>query len=230
MDDQAIELDFSEPVPLFPLPHCVLLPHATIPLHVFEPRYRRMVADALEARPLIAMALFRGDDWKQDYEGSPPLRRHVCVGAIIRHDQLADGRYHLLLQGLCRARIVEEIAHDPYRMALLEPTERDETMEIDLSEQRRRLDELLRDDALRRLAAVSTIHHWLSADVPTLALVDLASMALCGNSDQRYELLAEPDAASRAKWLERQLRDTRRTVRLAEHFRPKDCQDGITLN
>jgi Lon protease-like protein len=229
---ESFEIDFSDPVPLFPLPNCVLLPHATIPLHIFEPRYRRMVADALEGNGVIAMALFSGEDWKQDYEGSPQLRRHVCLGAIVRHEKLADGRYHLLLQGLCRARTVREVTEpgDEYRKAVVEPTEGDETMEIDLMEQRHRIDELLGDDLLRKLSAVNTIHNWLSPDLPTPALVDLASMALCENSDQRYELLAQPDINTRARWLERQLRDPRRTLGIAERFRPADHPDGVTLN
>lgn len=223
-------IDFGDPIAIFPLPACVLLPYATIPLHIFEPRYRRMIADALEGRRLVAMAMFEGDDWKEDYEGNPPVRSHVCVGQIIRHERFADGRYNILLQGLCRARIAHELPNDPYRVAILEPTESDESIEIDLSETRERLDALLGDPLLKQLSSVSSIHRWLNHEVPTAALVDLSIMALCENPDQRYRLLAQPEITRRADWLEHMLRSTRNTIATATRFEPPETDDRTTLN
>jgi Lon protease-like protein len=228
---ETLTIDFSEPVPLFPLPQCVLLPHGTIPLHIFEPRYRRMVADAIDSRGLIAMASFADDGWKLDYEGRPALREHVCLGYVVRHESLPEGRYNILLQGVCRARIVEEVESKPYRRALLEPTEpRPPVMEIDLVDHRESLEGLLGDPLLKELASVSAIHNWLTSEVPTAALIDLATMTICENTDERYGLLSEPDVLTRAAWLERLLRDTRRTLKVAQHFHPRDCADGVNLN
>lgn len=226
-----LTIDFSSPQPLFPLPRCVLLPHATIPLHIFEDRYRKMIHDALDSHGLIAMSLFEGDTWKQDYEGSPPLRPHVCVGYIVKHERLAGGRYNLLLQGICRAAIRHEVKYDgPYRKALLRPTETHTPMEIDLEESRQRIESLLNHPLLKELASISAIHNWLSAEIPTPALVDLAIMTICHHFEQRYTMLAEPDACKRADWLDRLLQDTRHTLTVAERFRHEQPADGLYLN
>lgn len=229
MEDDDLTIDFDEPIALFPLPTCVLLPHATIPLHIFEQRYRQMVAEAIEGSTLIAMAVFSGDAWKEDYAGSPPLRRHVCVGRVVRHDKLVDGRYNILLQGLCRARIRGEVESTPFRSARLMPTETEQPMEIDLTEHRSRIDGLLRHERLRELSSINAIHEWLTDEVPTPALVDLATMAICESSEQRYELLAQPELSIRTDWLERRLRDTLRTLEIAHRYRPRD-EDEVKLN
>lgn len=223
-------IDFTQPVPLFPLPRCVLLPHASIPLHIFEPRYRQMTRDALESRGLIAMALFDGEDWKRQYHDAPPIREHVCVGYIARHDRMDDGRYHMLLQGLCRARLGRELAHEPYRVAMLEPTEPRPPMEIDLADIRWRLERLLDDPLLKGLACVSAIHNWLSHEIPTATLIDLATMTVCRDIEQRYGMLAEPDALIRAHRLEEIFEDTRRTVAIAERHRPPEHADHVYVN
>ncbi|MCE9591376.1 MAG: LON peptidase substrate-binding domain-containing protein [Planctomycetes bacterium] len=227
---ESLTINFSEPFPLFPLPQCVLLPHATIPLHIFEPRYYKMVSDVLDGHGMIAMSAFEGDDWKQDYEGSPPLRPFVCLGHIVRHEALPNNRYHILLQGLCRARLIEEVPSTPYRMARLDPTETVSEPDGDLDDHRRRIESLLTDKHLKELAGVSAISHWLTAEVPTTALVDLASMALCDDNESRYRLLAEPNAVARAQWLEHYLKLTRRSLEVAQRFAPPDMPDGINLN
>ncbi len=229
---ETLTIDFSKPIPLFPLPQCLLLPHATIPLHIFEPRYRQMVSDALDSQGLIAMASFEGEDWKSDYEGSPPIREYVCVGYIVKHDLLPDGRYNILLQGVCRARVVEELdSQEPYRTAVLEPIEpQPPPMEIDLVDHREQIESLLSDPLLKDLASVSAIHNWLSSEVPTTALIDLAIMTTCESTRDRYRLLAEPSVNARAQWLEKMLRDTRKSLATAQRFNPGSLADGVNLN
>jgi Lon protease-like protein len=98
----------SEIVRLFPLPNVVLFPHVELPLHVFERRYRELVRDALSDDRMIGMALLRGN-WRRDYEGRPELFRLGCVGAIENFAALPDGRSNLILRGISRFEIVEEI-------------------------------------------------------------------------------------------------------------------------
>lgn len=225
-------VDFDRPIPLFPLNQCVLMPHVAAPLHVFEPRYRAMTEDALEGSKLIAMAVFAGEHWKTNYAGNPPLREHVCVGQIARHEQVKDGRYNLLLQGLCRARIVEELplADGGYREAFLEPTESSDVMEIDLSEQRQRIKALLDDELMLQLTPVAALHNWLEEDIPTATMLDLAVMAMCPGLEERYAMLAEPRADRRAAWLEQQLRRTHRTLALAAAQGEATDDEGLPLN
>lgn len=227
---EKLTIDFSNPLPLFPLPGCVLLPHATVPLHIFEDRYRQLIRDVLDSHGLVAMALLDTHDQAVDSLGRRPVRSHVCIGYTIRHERLPDGRYNLLLQGICRARIREEIDHEPYRAALLEPTEPQPPMEIDMGDHRQRIEELLGDPLLRELASVSAIHNWLSAEIPTAALIDLAIMTFCGSVETRYAMLAESDTFARAQWLQQHLWETRRTLATAERFRREALADGIYLN
>lgn len=227
---ESLTIDFSRPVPLFPLGNCVLLPHATIPLHVFEPRYLRMVSDALDTNGLIAMATFEGEGWKLDYEGKPPIRGHVCVGLILRHERLPDGRYTILLQGICRARVRRELEHDPYRVALLEPTEAEPAMEIDLEDRREHIECLLDDPLMEQLASVKAIRNWMSREIPTPVLIDLSILALVHDTGDRYRMLVETDADARAAFLEHFLETTRKTLRIASRFGSGKSEEGWNLN
>jgi hypothetical protein len=94
----------------------VLFPNTIVPLHIFEPRYRAMVEDALKGDRLIAMALLK-PGWETDYEGAPPVHEVLGVGRIVREERLEDGRFNILLQGVARARIEEQMPPAPYRRA-----------------------------------------------------------------------------------------------------------------
>jgi Lon protease-like protein len=110
----------SDLLPLFPLPNVVLFPNVFLPLHIFEPRYREMVADALVSDRMIGMVLLR-PGWDRDYEGRPPIYPIGCSGVVTHTERLPDGRYNLVLRGIERFRIVEEDHARSYRRALVEP-------------------------------------------------------------------------------------------------------------
>ncbi|MBL8794434.1 MAG: LON peptidase substrate-binding domain-containing protein [Planctomycetia bacterium] len=113
---------FSGTVRLFPLPNVVLFPQVVQPLHIFEPRYRQMTVDALADDRLIAPVLLR-PGWDADYEGQPAVQPVLCVGRIVAEQRMPDGRFNLLLRGVSRARIVEELPSDKlYRSARVELT------------------------------------------------------------------------------------------------------------
>jgi Lon protease-like protein len=110
----------SEPasvIPVFPLPNLVLFPKLQLPLHIFEPRYRQMVRDAIAHGGRIGMALLRGD-WEKDYYGNPDIYGVGCLGKIVGVTPLPDGRYNILLHGLTEYEIEEEVLGvTPYRQA-----------------------------------------------------------------------------------------------------------------
>ncbi len=117
----SLPSQFSGIVRLFPLSDLVLFPGIVQALHIFEPRYRELMRDALAADELISMTLYR--DQEQELVGGPPEPVHdvICIGRIMAHKELDDGRFNLLLMGVKRARIVREIAVEkPYRMAEVE--------------------------------------------------------------------------------------------------------------
>ncbi|MCB9780855.1 MAG: LON peptidase substrate-binding domain-containing protein [Alphaproteobacteria bacterium] len=104
-------------VPLFPLPDVVFLPGSLLPLHVFEPRYRDLTTDALAGPGLIAVPRLM-DGWQGAYDGKPPVHRLCGLGQIVRHQQLPDGRYNLILYGLGAFEIASEPPTDTtYRIA-----------------------------------------------------------------------------------------------------------------
>ncbi len=107
-------------IPIFPLPDVMLFPGATRPLHIFEARYREMVADALEGDRLIGMVMLR-PGYEADYEGRPPVHPVGCVGVIAEATELPDGRYNILLGGLTKFRILSEDDSRAYRLADIEP-------------------------------------------------------------------------------------------------------------
>jgi Lon protease-like protein len=84
---------------LFPLPNLVLIPKVVLPLHIFEPRYRQMTADALAGDRLIAMVLLK-EGVEDAYEAAPPIHTIACLGKIVDDQRLPDGRYHIVLRGL----------------------------------------------------------------------------------------------------------------------------------
>src|ERR1043165_7214314 len=99
MTDQADGWESAglEIVPIFALPGVVLFPRAVLPLHIFEERYKAMTRDALECDRRIAMALLR-PGWEKTYHGRPDIEPVVCVGNILTHERMADGKYNFLLQ------------------------------------------------------------------------------------------------------------------------------------
>lgn len=97
----------ADSLPLFPLSSPALFPFCVAPLHVFEPRYRALTADALAGERRIGMATVKPDALR-DMPGDPPLFAIGCAGFIAEHQRLADGRFLLRLQATARFRIVEE--------------------------------------------------------------------------------------------------------------------------
>jgi uncharacterized protein len=110
----------SDLLPLFPLPNVVLFPNVFLPLHIFEPRYREMVVDAIAGDRMIGMVLLR-PGWEHDYEGRPAVYPIGCSGVVTHLERLADGRYNIVLRGVERFRIVSEDHSCSYRRALIEP-------------------------------------------------------------------------------------------------------------
>lgn len=240
-----------ETLPLFPLPGVALFPDLPLPLHIFEPRYRQMIEHALDGAGQFAMAVFEGNNWRQEYHGRPPLRPAVCVGQILQHEKLEDGRYNVLVQGVCRAKILHELPASEdrlYRAAYLEPVgivDTREDMDALEGEQimaahgttphlefaRARLREMLSDGPLSNLAAASYVLNYLQKDeFHTSALLEVVSFTLIGDPALRYRLLAEPVADKRADLILKELDYLTELIRKAQRQRPEDWPKGCSWN
>jgi uncharacterized protein len=106
-------------IPIFPLPNVVLFPNVLLPLHIFEPRYRVMLADTLAGDRIIGMTLLM-PGYETDYQGRPAVYPVGCAGVITHSEQLPDGRSNLVLRGIEKFRILEEDASRDYRLARVE--------------------------------------------------------------------------------------------------------------
>ncbi len=90
--------NFAGIVKVFPLPNLVLFPGVIQPLHIFEPRYRALMRDALDSDQLIGMATLK-PGWESSDARRPAIYPTLCVGKIVTHAELPDGRFNLLLCG-----------------------------------------------------------------------------------------------------------------------------------
>jgi hypothetical protein len=198
-------------VPLFPLPGVVLFPRAVLPLHIFEERYKRMTADVLRGHRQVAMALLR-TGWQKDYYARPAIEPVVCVGTILSHERLPDGRYNFLLQGHTRARIVGEVGDEPYRQAKLEPLAESDTSEAGLVDGRQRLTELFAQGAYASLPGGAQVRQLLTSAIPTAIIADLLA----------YNVLAEDQVALKQSLLAEANVRTRvwRTIEAVEALKP----------
>jgi len=131
-------------IPIFPLPNVVLFPNVFLPLHIFEPRYRQMVDDALKGDRIIGMVLLR-PGWEGNYEGRPPVYPIGCAGVVTHAERLPDGRFNIVLRGMEKFRIRGEDSTQLYRQAhvesVLEPAA--DTFVEAMRGERRRLEALL---------------------------------------------------------------------------------------
>lgn len=131
-------------IPLFPLPNVVLFPNVFLPLHVFEPRYKAVVADALRGDRIIGMVLLQ-PGYEADYEGRPPIFTIGCAGVITHAEPLEGGRFNIVLRGLERFRITGEHSDRTYRLAQIDalPDRVSEEDRAELRRHRHRLEALL---------------------------------------------------------------------------------------
>lgn len=242
----AITVDFGKAMPLFPLPGFVLLPHAVQPLRIFEPRYRQMISHCLEqlgeGGGQIAMATFVGNrtgSTAEDEEGDAgslptQLRPAVCVGHILQHEPLAKGRFNILLQGVCRARIVQVLEPEEdrlYHAARLSPIERDLGSPPVLPGLREQLRELVGGPQLRRMSTAQAVLEWIDrTDIPTHAVLEIVGFALVRDEELRYRLLEEPSPRGRARIIRGELRRLARLVAKADEQGWREWPKGLSWN
>lgn len=104
-----------EELPLFPLHQAVLFPGALLPLHVFEPRYRRLVTDVLDSHGTLSIPHIV--DPNADPSGEPAIADVAGLGTIIKHQQLPGGRFNIVILGRARVQLEELDFSPPYRRA-----------------------------------------------------------------------------------------------------------------
>lgn len=206
--------DFSGEVSLFPLPNLVLFPHVVQPLHIFEARYRQMVADSLASDRLLSMALLCHNAEK--HPGTlPRIHPVICVGRIFREERLPDGRFNLLLHGVSRARIIQELPSSGklYRRASVELLE-------EVPAASKEVEESLRGSLLQQIdswfggqpEARSQIRKLFKSELPLGSLCDILAFALPLDAELKQELLELVDIEERGQLLLTSLRENKETL------------------
>ena len=183
-------------IPIFPLESPTLFPNASFPLHIFEPRYRAMIADALKGDRIIGMVMLQPGHEKE-YEGRPPIFPIGCAGLITDYEALPDGRYNIVLGGLVKFRVVSEDNSRLYRLARVEtiPEVLNDRQTAALSEQRERIASLL--TALSDRFDVSAP----PPGIPDEQVVDELSEHLPMSPMSRQQLLEQESPLARAATL-----------------------------
>jgi Lon protease-like protein len=188
-------------VPIFPLPDQTFFPRTLLPLHIFEARYRAMVGDCLARDRRLAVVRLK-PGYERAYDGKPAVDEIAGVGRIVRAERLATGRFNILLQGECRARIERELPSDTlYRLVLATPL-------ADIGADRPGVPALartVRERCLRILEAVgrarADMRESLDAVRSPGELADQVTSAVVPDPAARQALLAELDVERRLERL-----------------------------
>lgn len=220
----ALEAQDLTELSIFPLPNVTLFPGALLPLHVFEPRYRALVAEALGGRRIFAVARLK-PGFEADYEGRPPVHEICGAGVMEELTERADGRYDLALRGIGRVRIVEELPPTrPFRRvravelrdAAVDPA-LVAAWQIKLGSLWERLAPHL-PESVRDLRALTR-----GAD-DAGAYTDRLAAAMVADPDACQALLSEPDPTERLRLL------TVRVQELVDALSPPSLERDRSLN
>jgi Lon protease-like protein len=204
VDDFSFALHgFSGKARLLPLPNAVLFPHVMQPLRIFEPRYRDLLAAAMDDDRLIAMVLLQ-PGWEPNYEGRPPIHSVGCLGQITAHHQLDDGSSNVLVSGIKRICVVREFpAECRYREAEVEvledycPSVEEEVGLAILGRLRNAFTAVLPRIAESR----EQIEQWIQSDLSLAVLTDVISYMLDIPVLHKLALLGETNVHRRAELL-----------------------------
>jgi Lon protease-like protein len=183
--------DFANECRLFPLPNVVLFPHALLPLHIFEPRYRQLTEDALATDGLVTMVQVAPSPHGSPWPEPVPIMGVGCLGRIVQHERLADGRFNFLLLGCKRVRLVrEQQSAKLYRVAeaeILDDQESDQPPEP----RREQLLELFRTAFEKSHRLDADVAERLNSAISLGVLSDIVAHALGLPPGIKQELLSE---------------------------------------
>ncbi len=202
--DVRMPAHFSGIVRLFPLPNLVLFPGVVQALHIFESRYRKMTRDILAADQLVSLCLYRNNPTDLLVDRVPAIFEFGCIGKVIAHKEMPDGRYNLMVVGLKRARIVRELPVDqPYRMAEVDVVD-------DVASKNSEMTRQLRSDLLKTCQSMSLpvsmaqhpeMQRLINSDLTLGQLVDLIGFTADLDCQDRQRILELSDVDQRCRTL-----------------------------
>jgi len=196
LKDVANLENFSGVVPLFPLSSVVFFPNTLLPLHIFEPRYKEMVHDALNNEKIIGMALLK-PGWESDYYRNPEVYDVIGMGRIVSSEVFEDGKINIVLYGLKRARIIEVVEDQPYRQAMVHIV--DNEFEANSEGFRTRIEELINKWNLYLDEKQKSHRINVNTKLPLENLTDALASLIFPNVFDKQRLLEETNVQKRAE-------------------------------
>ena len=179
-------------LPVFPLPDVVMFPHALLPLHIFEPRYRKMTRDALAGNRLLGLALLIEEELMG--ERPPRFAPILGVGEIVMAQELPDGRFNLVLRGRTRVRLDRELeTEEPYRLIVATEIPDVSPGGGDLSDAEATLRSLIFGLADALPEGGELLKQVVSAQTSAAELVNVVAAALVADTGSRQRLLETTD-------------------------------------
>ncbi len=212
-------------LPLFPLGGFVLFPRTHAPLHIFEPRYRRMIADVLAGDRRLALAHLR-PGYEKDYHGTPRIFRIVTVARVLMDEAVEDGRYNILVEGIERGEVLEEIQERPYRVGRVIPVIDDMaggTHEV-VSREAAALARVAESIGARIAPKARGLQNMLNTHLHPGIIADVAAHLLVADPYDRQGILEEADVLRRIRLVAVQLQ------RLHERINAGDVELPVAEN
>jgi Lon protease-like protein len=194
-----VPFELPASVPIFALPDVVLFPHAPLPLHVFELRYRTMVRDILSSHRSFVLALMQ-PGWERNPYRNSPVHPLACLARIEEVEWLVNDCYDLKVMGTRRVRLGREVRDYPYRTAFIHAVdEHPFTADDPLVELQKRA--LI--DSVERLAQRESVHPALAAaldpQIGFAAVVNQVAMHLQIPAETRLSLLGMDNLIERSQ-------------------------------
>lgn len=225
-----MEITLPDEVPVMTLPNTAFFPQALMPLHIFEPRYRAMLRDALASNRLFAVAGLDAAAMEVPGRHEPPYRV-ASVGIIRACQKNTDGTSNLLLQGICRVEIVKIIQDEPYRRIRIRALTSEAGASVGENEALRR--ELSRLLSLKlKLAADGSkeMTSFLKTVEDPEAFVDIAAFSLCEDARLKQKLLETLDVHRRLELFGGRLRREIEDLKLRRKLQGPLPDDRISDN
>lgn len=210
---------------VFPLPSTVLFPGALMPLHIFEPRYREMMADVLASNRRIGIARLK-PGFEANYQGRPPIFEICGAGAIVQETKRSDGRYDIVVRGIARVKLVEELPPvESYRRFRAErlydaPDQRDGS----IGAWQTKLGSLWEQLRPHLPAGARNLRALVEGTRSAGEVADRVAEALIADPDDRQRLLEELDPGERLSRLVSRLDE------IVSALSPKSARDSSRLN
>jgi len=195
---------FSGFARVFPLPNLVMFPHVMQAVHIFEPRYRALLEEAVEDDRLITLGV-HAPGWQADYDGRPPLRSMACLCRVATHQRTAEGTYNVLLLGVRRLRLVTELPPSrPFRVfeaEILEEREPEQAPPGTATQLQQKLLAAFKHAMPKMPAAYDQLDQLLGSQITLGMLADIVAYTIDLDVEWKMRLLEECDVFRRAEVL-----------------------------